>query len=123
MEDKIKSTSEQILDILTKDIQSPIKLRVPGFWILIEEVIVKPKETTESGIYLATGEKNKDIKEVNWKEHPSQGIVLKVGPKELEVKVHDYIYLVKTPRNAIMYNGKWYALVSNMDIAAIIDNE
>lgn len=125
---KEKTVAEKITAIIAKDLNTPIGIKAKGFWIIVEEVEIKPAEKTKAGIYLATGEKQQDIKEQLWEDHPSQGVVLGVGPKEIEqnkdqIKVHDWVYLTKSPRNAIMHNGKWYALVQNMDIACVVGNE
>jgi len=121
---KDKTTAEKIADIIARELQSPTKLKVIGQWILVETVEIKPKETTKAGIILPSGENSQDNKkELYWEENPAQGVVIGVGKLELEkgeIKPLDYVYLAKDPRNAIMHNGKWYALVIGLDIATVI---
>lgn len=118
---KEKTTQEQVVELITKHSNTPLKLRVTGDWILIDEIDIKAVETTKSGIFINPNVKQGDVKEMNWSEHPAQGIVIKVGPKVTEVKLLDHVYLVKTPAKAIMYGDKWYALVQTPDIALVIE--
>ena len=90
-------------------------------WIVVDEFLVKPLEKTKAGIYLTPTEKKDDIRETIWEEHPSQGLVKSVGDKVDGIKKGDYVYLIQTPKRAILWNGKWFALVQRPDIAVILD--
>lgn len=68
-------------------------------------------------------EKKDDVKELNYSEHPCQGLVKAVGETIAAlgtIKVGDYVFLDQVPRRAIMYNEKWYALVQRPNIVAIL---